>query len=232
MSGDDGDGAGGEPESAANAATDGANAPPQVLELAEACVRFVSARYGVPLDFDPDTLSLLDQWLRDARGEIVRAPETAELVQAAAGAYLGEVIRRQFGGTWRVPPGPQTPSAPTDRVESPGWPEWRLQLAPVYCAFNPIGMAREALFLEPQEGWHAHFELDPAESEAVEARLAALPHVEEDDYYAPSTRYDVVCIVVDALRDGLRSLGMGDVMFAPEDYVTSSAHRGQTNGKL
>jgi hypothetical protein len=199
-------------------------APAHVLELAAGCTRFVQARYGVALDFDPDTLSVLDQWLRDARdardggaegpatlGEppLAPPPPTVDLVQAAAGAYLGEVIRRQFGGTWHAPEGFGT------------WADWRLCLAPVYCAFNPIGMAREALLLEPQEGWHAHFELDPAEADAMQARLAALPEVEEDEYYAPSTRYDVVCIVVEALRESMRARGFGDVTFTSEDYADS-----------
>jgi hypothetical protein len=204
--------------------TEERDAPPQVADLASACVRFVKAKYGIALDFQPETLSLLDQWLRDARAETgagSRAdaqtgasalPEAAELVQAAAGAYLGEVIRRAYGGAW---------------LAQGAYADWRLYLSPVYCAFNPIGMAREALTLSPEEGWHAHFELDPAEREAVEARLAALPAVEEDEYYAPSTRYDIVTIVVDALREGLRSRGLGDVTFVPEDY---DSHR-LTNGK-
>jgi hypothetical protein len=191
-------------------------APHAVLELAGACARFVQTRYGIALDFDPDTLSLLDQWLRDARQEAAEKPEAVELVQTAAGAYLGEVIRRQFGGTW---------------FAEGDYADWRLQLEPVYCSFNPIGMAREALTLESQEGWHAHFELDPGEAEAVEARLAALPQVEEEDFYAPSTRYDIVCIVVDALREEMRSHGTGDVTFGPEDYGTQHQHiNGKANG--
>jgi hypothetical protein len=199
-----------------------AEAPDAVLDLAAACTRFVAARYGVGLDFDPDTLALLDQWVRDARDEAREKPEVIELVQSAAGAYLGEVIRRQFGGSWDVRHG--------------DFAEWRLRLAPVYCSFNPVGMIREALLLDSQDGWHAHFELDPAEAEAVEARLAALPQVDEDDYYAPSTRYDVVCIVVDALREGLRARGLGDVTFGPEDYgrpapgVNGPSPPGRRNG--
>jgi hypothetical protein len=196
----EGEGNGDTPSDDANA-----EAPAQVLDLAEACARFVKARYGVGLDFDPDTLALLDQWVRDARDDAKEKPEAIELVQSAAGAYLGEVIRRQFGGSWDVVHG--------------DFAEWRLQLAPVFCSFNPVGMIREALLLESQDGWHAHFELDPAEAESIEARLAALPQVDEDDYYAPSTRYDVVCIVVDALRDGMRARGLGDVTFGPEDYA-------------
>jgi hypothetical protein len=180
-----------------------ADPPPHVRDLALACVRYVAGRYRATLDFEPDTLSLLDQWLREARAEARRRPEVLELAQSTAGAYLGEVIRRQFGARWVA------------EGEASGW---RLCLSTVYCAFNPVGMAREALLVEPAEGWHAHLELDPAEGEALEARLAALPAADDDEYYAPSTRFDVLCIVVDALRAGMQSRGLDDVRFSPEDY--------------
>jgi hypothetical protein len=181
-----------------------AEPPPRVAELALACTRFVATRYGVTLDFTPDTLSLVDQWVRDARKEVAERPEVEPLVQTTAGAYLGEVIRRQFGGRWFA------------QGEESGW---RLYLSTVYCAFNPVGLIREALLLDTAEGWHAHFELDPGEREGIEARLAALPEVDEDEYYAPTTRYDVVCIVVEALREQMRARGLGDVRFTEEDYA-------------
>jgi hypothetical protein len=177
--------------------------PPNVAELAAACVRFVATRYSVALDFAPETLSFVDHWLREARGELAERPEAAEIVQAAAGAYLGEVIRLAFGGYW---------------VAEGDHADWRLELERVYCAFNPIGMAREALLLEPAEGWHAHFELDPGEAEAIERRLAALPPAPDEEYYAPSTRFDVVSILFEALRTGMRARGLSDVRFTPEDY--------------
>lgn len=39
-----------------------ASAPPpaEVEELARACVRFVTTRYGIPLDYQPETLSFVD----------------------------------------------------------------------------------------------------------------------------------------------------------------------------
>jgi hypothetical protein len=179
--------------------------PASVAELAAACVRFVATRYGAALDFAPDTLSFVDHWVREARNEIAERPEAADIVQAAAGAYLGEVIRRAFGGSW---------------VAEGDHPDWRLELERVYCAFNPIGMAREALFLEQAEGWHAHFELDPGESEAIEQRLAALPSVPDEEFYAPSTRFDVVSILFEALRTGMRARGLSDVRFTHEDYAS------------
>jgi hypothetical protein len=179
--------------------------PPNVAELAAACVRFVATRYGTALDFAPDTLSFVDHWVREARAEIAERPEAADIVQAAAGAYLGEVIRRAFGGSW---------------VTDGDHADWRLELERVYCAFNPIGMAREALLLEEAEGWHAHFELDPGESEAIEQRLAALPSVPDEEYYSPSTRFDVVSILFEALRTGMRARGLSDVRFTHEDYAS------------
>jgi len=178
--------------------------PSEVAELAAACVRFVAALYKGALDFAPETLSYVDQWLRDARAEVPGRPEATDLVQAAAGAYLGEVVRRAFGGRWVV-----------EGQHS----EWKLCLSSVYCAFNPIGMAREALMLEPAEGWGAHLELDPGESEAIGQRLAALPPVQDDEYYAPTTRFDVLSILFDVLRDGMRVRGLSDVRFTPDDYA-------------
>ncbi|HTB78481.1 MAG TPA: DUF6278 family protein [Polyangiaceae bacterium] len=180
-------------------------APANVAELAAACVRFVATRYGAALDFAPETLSFVDHWLREARAEIAERPEAADVVQAAAGAYLGEVIRRTFGGFW---------------VAEGDHADWRLELERVYCAFNPIGMAREALLLDTADGWHAHFELDPGEAEAIERRLAALPEAEDDEFYAPSTRFDVVSILFEALRTGMRARGLSDVRFTPEDYAS------------
>jgi hypothetical protein len=177
--------------------------PQEVGDLAEGCVRFVAGRYGVTLDYEPDTLSFVDQWMRDARAEMERRPEAAEVVQSSAGAYLGEVMRRSFGGEWVV----------RGEVAT-----WRLCMASVFCAFNPIGMAREALLLEPAEGWHAHFELDPGEREGIEARLAALPEVADEEYYAPSTRYDVTEIVIAALQGAMLERGLGGVVFTPADY--------------
>jgi hypothetical protein len=183
-----------------------ADPPPAVAELAAACVRFVATRYGAILDFSPDTLSFVDQWVREARAEVAAKPgqESFErVVEDAAGAYLGEVVRRAFGARWFAD------------GDTSGW---RLYLSTVYCAFNPVGLAREALLRGEADGWHAHFELDPGEREGIEKRLAALPEVDEDEYYAPSTRFDVVHIVVDALREGMRARGLGDVRFSPDDY--------------
>ncbi len=167
--------------------------PPQVDELARACVH----------DYQPETLSLLDQWLREARVEALGKPEAIDLAQAAAGAYFGEVVRRWFGARW---------------VAEGDHAEWKLCLSNVFCAFNPLGVAREAIQLGPAEGWNAHLQLDPADRDAIDARLEALPPAGDDEYYAPTTRFDVLCIVVDALRAAMSVRGPADVRFTPDDY--------------
>ena len=187
-------------------APDPRDAPPPVAvaELAAACVRFVASKYKVPLDFVPDTLSLVDQYVRDARAELAEQPEAIDLVQASIGAYLGEVMRRAFGATWFCD------------GDHDGW---RLDFTFVYLTFNPIGMAREALSLAAQDGWHSHLETDPGEREFLETRLKLVGEVEEEEYYAPTTRFDVVEIAVDTLRAKMEADGNGDVTFGPDDYT-------------
>src|SRR5579863_8287789 len=137
--------------------------PPAVAELAAACVRFVAAKYKVPLDFEPETLPVIDQYARDAREELAAKPEAVDLLQASIGAYLGETIRRAFGATWFCD------------GDHDGW---RLDFTFVYLTLNPIGVAREALTLEAAEGWHAFAETDPGEKELLEQRLAAMGEVD------------------------------------------------------
>src|SRR3954447_8223299 len=74
--------------------------PPQVAELVAACMRFVASKYKVALDGTPDTLSLVDQYVREARKAYEERPESIDLVAPAVGAYLGEVMRQEFTAEW------------------------------------------------------------------------------------------------------------------------------------
>jgi hypothetical protein len=178
--------------------------PPQpVAELVAACSRFVASKYKVALDGTPETLSLVDQYVRDARDAMKERPEAVELVAPAVGAYLGEVMRQSFGAEWFAEGAHEA---------------WRLYFTNVYLSFNPLGMAREALTMREEEGWHAHLELDPAEREVVDERLAIVPEVEEEEYYLPSTRLEVVTIVVETLRARAEAAGNADVRFTRDDY--------------
>lgn len=184
--------------------TDEISAPPTaVAELAASCVRFVASRYGVALDFTPDTLSLVDQYVRDARGGAEARPETVPLLAASVGAYLGEVMRRRFGAFWFA-----------DGDHS----AWRLYFTRVYLACNPLGMVLEAIAPEQSEGWHAHFEIDPGDAEVVSSRLAVFPEVEAEIFSLPTTRLEALTVVFEALRAHMEELHTSEVRFGPDDY--------------
>ncbi|MBI2394983.1 MAG: hypothetical protein HYV09_35765 [Deltaproteobacteria bacterium] len=176
--------------------------PAEVAELARACVEFVERATGMRLDYEPETLPILDHYVRERRAEVVAKPELVEVLAAPVGAYLGEVARRRLPLQWFAPPGE--------------YRRWRIELENVFLSMNPIGAAVEAVDLQPAEGWGAHFRMRPDDERKAEAALANLPEVSEEDYYAPSSRLETLEIVVDAILagtapDDTRSYG-------PEDY--------------
>ncbi|HEY8079624.1 MAG TPA: hypothetical protein VIF62_36085 [Labilithrix sp.] len=177
--------------------------PAPVAELVAAASRFVAAKYKVPLDGTPETLSLVDQYVRDGREAVRERPDALELVAPALGAYFGEVVRHAFGAEW---------------FAEGAHDAWRLYFTHVYVSFNPIGLAREALTMRDEEGWHAHFEVDPGERDAIDERLRAIPDVDEQEYYLPTTRLEALTIVVETLRARAEASGTGDVRFTKDDY--------------
>jgi hypothetical protein len=178
-------------------------APARVLELAASCVRFVLVKYKIELDGTPETLGVLDHYVKEARAELEVRPEGLALVGAAVGAYFGEVVRGVFDASWFIEGDAE---------------DWRLRMKHAYLTFNPFGAAREALLADEAPGWHAHIEVDPGEEEEVERRLRALPEASEDEFYALSTRFDVIELAVTALRARMRASGLADVVFTDEDY--------------
>ena len=190
-----------EPESEAEALP----APPaQVAELVAACMRFVASKYKVALDGTPDTLSLVDQYIREGRIAYEARPESIDLVGPAVGAYLGEVMRQEFAAEWFAEGSHES---------------WRLYFRHVFLSFNPVGIAREAITMKDEPGWNAHLTLDPAERELIDQRVAAMPDVDEEEYYLPTTRFDVITAVVETLRAHAESSGTGDVTFTRDDYT-------------
>src|SRR5437868_7407822 len=79
--------------------------PPEVGELAEACIVYVERATGVRLDYTPETLPLLDHYVRTMRAELPTKDDLLALVAAPVGAYLGEVMRRALALAWFTPPG-------------------------------------------------------------------------------------------------------------------------------
>jgi hypothetical protein len=174
-----------------------------VLELAEACVRYVQSALGVPLDYSQDTLSLLDHYTRSAAEGLAERPDALRLVASALAAYFGEVVRRRYDAWWHAPEGD---------VEG-----WQLRFDRIYLAIVPFAFAVSALGAG-EEGVEGGLVLDEAERDDVAERLALLPPVDPDEYRLLTTRYDVLEIVVDHLRARAEAQGLGDVNLSDADY--------------
>ncbi len=101
--------------------------PIEVAELAAMVVDAVRHRFGIELDLTSDTLPFLDQLITEQR----RAPGgVRQLLAFSAGAYLGETLRRTFGGLWHLDGGSSDPAG------------WSIRLFPCPLAILPeIGRA-------------------------------------------------------------------------------------------
>lgn len=175
--------------------------PAEVQELADACIAYVERTTGMRLDYAMETLPILDHYLRERRVEVVGKSELVEVTAAAAGAYIGEVIRRKVPLVWFAPPGE--------------YRRWRIELERAFLSVNPIGIAVEAVVLHPAEGWGAHFRMRPEDERRAAAALEILPQVSEDEFYAPSSRVEVLEIIIDAIASGFSDEPR---KYGPDDY--------------
>lgn len=179
--------------------------PEPIAELVRACLEYVKRSLGTELDFSPETLPLLDHYLSEARPALASKPELAELTAHAAGAYFGEVVRRQIRGFWR------TPSASLH--------DFQVCSSVAFVAVNPFGVAYDALFGGPDHGGpRSNLRLAPEDHSYVAARLATVPEVPEDQFYLLTTRIEAIEITVEALRARLDEEGYSELEYTPEDY--------------
>jgi hypothetical protein len=186
------------------------DAPAEVTDLAESCVRFVKDALGLALDYTPDTLPILDHYLRE--GMLGAKPEVAELLAPAAGAYFGEVVRRNMAGArWHAPNG--------------DYPGHRLEFDPFFLSFNPMGTVMEALLLDDAPGWGAHFEVLEEARELLARSLQSDGEMPAEDYYTLSVRWEALERIADLLG-GLESKQSKRRRFGPEVYRAWSGQGG------
>lgn len=126
------------------------------------------------LEFDSETLPLLDHYLRQVPS---KSHEAASLLAAMTGCYFGETVRQQFGGRWKV--------------ESNDPASWRIVL-PGGLSFAPSRLALSAI-LESEEGeGNADFQAPPKLMVHLEQAMERLGAVSETEYYSLSCRYDTI----------------------------------------
>ncbi len=170
-----------------------ADSPAEVVEYADQAVQYVRRSLGMTLEYDSETLPLLDHYLRSVPGENAAA---AHLVAATAGAYFGEVVKRRVGGEWDLP------------SRDPG--SWRLVL-PTGLWFSPAAVALAVIVGSDEENGSLGDEITDPEADAVtgsdwDASLNApgplrplvaqvldnMADVSHDDYYSLCGRLDTI----------------------------------------
>ncbi|HEX4353323.1 MAG TPA: hypothetical protein VHZ95_10420 [Polyangiales bacterium] len=158
--------------------------PLQIAEWAETCRTFVKEALQLELDYTPDTLPILDHYLRVKAASA--SPEVRDLLVPPLGAYFGEVVRRSMQGVrWH---------APEEHYES-----YRVEFESVFLHFNPLGIAAEALSGEEVEGYGAHFQILDEARVPVEQALAQNDEITPDDYYSFTVRYETLELVTSLL---------------------------------
>ncbi|WP_428262930.1 hypothetical protein [Haliangium sp.] len=149
--------------------------PTVVGEYAAQTERYVEAAVAVALGYDSDTLPILDHYLRTVP---LAQQETVALVVVTAGAYFGEVLRRQLGGDWSALDG--------DPVH------WRLIL-PTGISLSPCGMVAAAIArTDDIEGMDAGLRVPPALQGVVEAVFERMSQVTEEEYFSLCGRFDTI----------------------------------------
>jgi hypothetical protein len=180
-------------------------APEAIADLVRACLSYVKRSLGTELDFTPETLPLLDHYLTEVRDELQVKPELAELTAHAAGAYFGEVLRRQMRGFWRMP--------------SESLHDFQVCSSVAFVSINPFGVAYDALFGgTDHQGPRSNLRVAPEDVGYITARLATVPEVPEEQFYLLTTRIEAIEITVEALRARLEEEGYSEMEYSLEDY--------------
>lgn len=184
--------------------------------LALRCQTHVHNRLGLDLDYQNETLGLLDYFIVEVVKEEGQGtplppgdPRRAQLVHLLAptiGAYFGQVICGLYPSRWRL------------LSENPR--DWLLEFDHVPLRFNPVGAAAEALVEQYiEESWNSSIATAPEEMEALGERLAAAPPVPENEFFALTTRFEVLQIAQEWLRTRQQSSKRDNPkFFSSKDY--------------
>ena len=149
------------------------DAPEPIREFSEQAVAYVRRAVGIALEYDSDTLPLLDHYLRNVPPD---QAATLNLVIATAGAYFGEVVRRRLGGRWEL--GEDEKS-------------WRLWLT-TGLNFSPAGFVAAAVAQADLEDLESEFDAPERMRPHIEEALARMSDVSFQDYYSLCGRLDTL----------------------------------------
>jgi hypothetical protein len=182
-----------------------AGVPQEVVQLCRSLTDYVEAAVQIRPDFTPETLPLVDHYAQTVGGALRERPEVLDLSAQAIGAYFGEVVRRHLAGFWLVP--------------SRNWSDWLVCGEVAFVAINPIGVGYDAAVGSTQHhGPSSQLKLSSEDRDLVQARLEQLPEVPEREFFSLSTRFDVLEIVMEAVRAQAEARGYAEVTYDSRDY--------------
>ncbi len=147
--------------------------PPRVREYADQAVAYVQRALGIKLEYDSDTLPVLDHYLRTVPGD---QPAALQLVVATSGAYFGEVVRQRLGGRWEL-----------GSEEA----EWRVVL-PTGIHFSPVGFVAAAIAKADLDDLDSEIAAPPRLLPYVQQALARMGEVTIEEYYSLCGRLDTL----------------------------------------
>lgn len=177
----------------------------------------------LPDELGATALAYVDHYLALLREE-TREP-IVSLVAANAGAWFGELIRREIGGTWIG-----------DGIDPRAL---RLLLEPAFVYFAPVDVAYEAILSgspalgDPRvpEGasldasFHlrkhpvVNFEHEPADHDWVSERLAETPPLPEDQYFSLTGRFETLQLILELLASRELERGREPTRYHLNDYI-------------
>jgi hypothetical protein len=176
--------------------------PEAVSDLCELARKMVQEVLGVEPDLTPETLPLLDGYLRHVPGDATE--QVRALVTAALGCHFGEVVRRALHGRWSlVDADPES---------------WRIELEPCFLYFSPVGMAGEVLLGCESDAYDGSFATLDDLRDDLHEMLAAAPPLPEEEYFSLAGRIDVLQLAADWLIGRRLASGKGARAYSAEDY--------------
>jgi hypothetical protein len=208
-------------------------------DLADALRDHVKRSLGVDIEDTSTSLAFVDHYLRSARTET--RPAILLLVAAEAGAWYGELVRREMGGRW-IGDGhdPRTLRfllrdqflhfAPVDQaleaVLGADTDDTRMPDGPALdTSFHAKGAGAEGRATSPAADTVAEPpdvpRGDVAEDDAswLADRLAELPPVGEDEYYSLTCRFETLQLVLELLAAKHVGEGRSPREYGLEDYT-------------
>lgn len=156
--------------------------PEEIAPYVAAAVDYIFNAYRVDLDLSVESLAVVDHYITKARDA---EPAIRDLLATAIGAYFGEALRKEMDGDW-------------DLTEGREPAQWILDL-PQGISLRPVGMAAEALAMDEVEGYDGAIYVPDDQISVLGAVLKAQDPLPPEQYYALSTRFEVIQKVTEAL---------------------------------